>query len=315
MVLKLILLSAGSKTRLLHNFVSELSLINPDFQIHVLDSKPPAGFDDKRVFFHYLNPSMWNSSKSMYESIAPYNADIILPTRNGELSLLSKMSDEIKELKGKVVISSNDEVLNCTDKYALANSGRFDDELFIDTFNSFEPIASDKIVIKERFGAGSKGLVICETKRINQNLIKKFQEPVYQNFVSGREFSADLYFTRSSLIHACSLRFRDKTIDGESTQSTFFSNEAILNSFNSLFQNSKFRGPVNVQGFLLESGSFIFFDINPRIGGAFFMTRFNGFELSKWIVQEYFESSTPDSFSSQNFSGVVIRNEMQYEVQ
>lgn len=312
MGLKLILLSAGSKIRLLQNFVSELSRLNPDFQIHVLDSNPKLRLDDPRVFFHDLDPIIWNSAASMYKTIVDFDANIILPTRNAELALLSKMSEDFEELREKVVISSNDVVLNCVDKYALANSGRFDKSLFIDTFRTLEAITSEKTVIKERFGAGSKGLVICETADVNRDVIAKFEEPIFQNFVRGKEFSADLYFSKSSSLHALSLRFRDKTINGESIQSTFFSNEKIVNSLTSHLQDSNFRGPVNVQGFMQESGNYKLFDINPRVGGAFFMSRYNGFELSKWLVQEYFESSAPDRFSPQNFSGVVIRNEAGY---
>lgn len=312
MGLKLILLSAGSKIRLVHNFVFELGRLNPNFQIHVLDSNPKMRLDDPRVFYHDLDPIIWHSTASMYKTIVDFDANIILPTRNAELSLLSRISKDFEELREKVVISSNDVVLNCVDKYALANSDRFDKRLFIDTFSNLEAITSEKTVIKERFGAGSKGLVICETADINRDVIAKFEDPIFQNFVEGKEFSADLYFSKSSSLHALSLRFRDKTIDGESIQSTFFTNEKIENLLTSHLQDSNFRGPVNIQGFMLESGNFKLFDINPRVGGAFFMTRYNGFELSKWLVQEYFESSAPDKFSSRNFSGVVIRNDAGY---
>ena len=314
MGLRIILLSAGSKIRLLHNYVFELSSLTTDFQIHVLDSNPSMHFDDPRVFYHCADPCMWNSPTSMYKSLAYFNADIILPTRNSELALLSRMAEDFIELREKIVISSNDVVVNCIDKYALANSNLIDKSFFIDTFNCVEAITSEKTVIKERFGAGSKGLVICETAEINHDVIAKFEEPIFQNFVRGKEFSADLYFTKSSSLHALSLRFRDKTIDGESVQSTFFSNDKIEDSLNSLLRDSNFRGPINVQGFLLDSGNFKLFDINPRIGGSYFMSRFNGFRLSKWLVQEYFDSSAPDRFSSQNFSGVVNRSGMGYEV-
>jgi predicted ATP-grasp superfamily ATP-dependent carboligase len=79
-------------------------------------------------------------------------------------------------------------------------------------------------------------------------------------------------------------------------------------------QNSSFKGPINIQGFIQESNDFSIFDINPRIGGSFFMSRFNGFELSRWLIQEYFESVTPKKFSCVNFSKVVVRNETGYDV-
>jgi carbamoyl-phosphate synthase large subunit len=314
MAVKFLLLSAGSKFRLLYNFIFELSQLNIDFQIHVLDKNPNNGFDDKRVFFHLTDVEHWNSTASLHSVIAQVNADIILPTRNAELSLLSKITEDFKDLREKTVISRNDIIVNCTDKYALANSGQFDKQFVVETFDTFGAITGDTTVIKERFGAGSKGLVICPTAEVDSSVIAKFENPIFQNWVGGREFSADLYFTKSSSLHALSLRFRDKIIDGEATQATFFSNKKIVELITELVQTSSFRGPINIQGFIKESNDFSIFDINPRIGGSFFMSRFNGFELSRWLIQEYFESVTPTKFSCVNFSKVVVRNETGYDV-
>lgn len=309
----LLILSAGTKIRLVKNFLRELEELPFKVKVHVVDTSPLPQLDSLPVKIHKLKSSFWNSAQSFRDFYFEHDISLVLPTRNGELLFLREVTEKFPQLNGVVAVSETSFLRNSLDKISLSNSGFFDSSYFLPAFSDYRKLQTKRAVIKERFGAGSRNLIRCNTSKIPLQEVSEFEAPIYQDFYAGREFSVDVYMNRSCKSHAISMRFRDEIENGECIQSTFFEDNEVRDAIIKVLSNRGARGPINVQGILDSHGNFKFFDINPRIGGAYFMSRYGGFTLTKWLIQEYGLNEEPTEFHSTDFRGRVARTANGYE--
>jgi len=216
-----------------------------------------------------------------------YEIRLIIPSRNSDALLLSSSIDLFEENGIDVLVSNHVFISKCVDKLIFSEAFRQKSNSILNSSTKIDDLTQDKFVAKERYGSGSVNLHLDLTKEnfvMNQIIL---EDPIFQEMLSGTEFSADLWFNRNYVLHALSVRTRAITHSGEAVVSSFISNNKINVEIKKILNNEFIRGPINLQGFILPNDDIKVFEINPRFGGAYIMNKFVGFEVTKWINEEY----------------------------
>ncbi|UCF92614.1 MAG: ATP-grasp domain-containing protein [Desulfobacterales bacterium] len=145
----------------------------------------------------------------------------IIPTRDGELEFFARSKPLLEANAIFVMTSPLDGVRICLDKL-----------LFYETFRDHPkvnaiPTATEpghcncaRWVVKERFGAGSRGIHLNLAADEAQAAAGQLGHPVYQPYIDGREFSIDLYIDKAGEPVGSIARSRDRIVDGESQVTT-----------------------------------------------------------------------------------------------
>ena len=224
---------------------------------------------------------------ALIEECRRRNISLIIPSSNSDASILSMYAARFVENNIDVVVSENYFIDLCIDKLKFSQYFGAKSNSILESALNLSEIDSTRIVAKERFGAGSIGVALNLVKSEISLAELKLKNPIFQQFLDGQEFSADVWVKRNGDIHAIALRERQVIQNGESVQCEFFENLSITSEIHKILKNEKIKGPLNIQGFVDTSGSFKFIEINPRFGGAFLMSRFAGFSVADWIYEEY----------------------------
>ena len=133
----------------------------------------------------------------LIEYINSHSIDILIPTIDGEMSLISQYQYQIKaQTKSKIIVGSFQDVTVCDDKLATSNYLKSRDISQPKTMaaTDVEEIKyylsnDEKIMMKPRFGGGSKGIqILDETNYQRSDLIN--DQYVYQVFDTyAKEFT------------------------------------------------------------------------------------------------------------------------------
>jgi carbamoyl-phosphate synthase large subunit len=120
-----------------------------------------------------------------------------------------------------VMISSRKSVQTCLDKRSFFNTLNSQTNLNpILTVDHPDPDHGDRWVVKERYGAGSKNILLDATVEAARSSLDRFRNPICQPYIHGREYSVDLYLSQKAIPKGCIVRTRDVVIHGESQVTT-----------------------------------------------------------------------------------------------
>lgn len=209
---------------------------------------------------------------------------LILPTRDSELLFWAKHRDKFLENGIKIVVSPFNSLLICIDKF---NFSKFCSDKALSVIPSYININDcyfDNFVVKERFGAGSRSIGINLNVEQATGHAKFLKEPIFQPFIEGKEFSADLWVDRDHKVKGVILRTRDLVINGESQVTTTFFNSEIEEKVVALIESIGLYGPVVVQGIIDSCQNIHIIECNPRFGGASTLGIVAGVDSFFWSI-------------------------------
>jgi carbamoyl-phosphate synthase large subunit len=137
------------------------------------------------------------------------------------------------------------------------------------------------LVVKPRGGHGSKNVHFCSARHQARVLCELVPDPVIQEHVTGREFTADCLIDREG--HASViLRWRLLIKGGLSVVSATFHDEDTARLVMSVLAAIGAAGPCCVQGIIRDDGSrprVQFLEANARFAGAFRLSEAAGADL------------------------------------
>lgn len=215
-----------------------------------------------------------------------HNIGAIIPTRDGELEFFSKNREWFAKNGIAVMISNLEAIHMCADKLQFFQWLQENDYPAIPTAISISEIDScEKYVVKERFGAGSHSIGICLSREEAEQHAKDLKHPIFQPYISGEEYSVDLYRDVSGNVKGCIARRRDRIVNGESQITT---TERKLN-LETLCKNIADRlnlfGHAVFQVIEAENKLWIV-ECNPRFGGASTASVAAGLDSFYWFLLE-----------------------------
>lgn len=287
-----LLTSAGSKIPLLRAVRAAARRIDPDARIVAGDIDPDAPS-------RYLANSFWRMPEldrldltTILSECKRRDIRTILPTRDGELAFWAEARPALEAAGVAVIVSSPESVALCLDKLAFAEWGKAAGLPVIPAAVQPENVPGPLLVVKERFGAGSRsiglGLSPSEARRHASGLA----DPLFQPLIAGPEISVDAWLTAAATVHGLVLRRRDRVVNGESRVTTTFRDARLEMQAAGVLERLSLSGPVVMQAIVRETGLAVI-EVNARFGGASTASISVGLDMLYWSLFERARPGAP----------------------
>jgi carbamoyl-phosphate synthase large subunit len=265
---KVLVSSASKKVPLIKSMQAAARRIDASALVVAGDIAPEA-------LSSYVADEFWLMPKTLDENLTEIiggclerKITTVLPTRDAELSFWARHARQF-QLAGIEVIVSNEEAVNvCLDKWKFSQKGIELGICVIPSELSPEEIGEKNIVVKERFGAGSRAIGINLGLAEAKTHAEKLQAPIFQRHVEGVEISVDAWLDRHRKVKGLVLRKRDYVVHGESQVTTTFSDPGLEAQAKHALEEIGLRGPVVLQGIIDSKSRLHIIECNPRFGGA-----------------------------------------------
>ena len=212
-----------------------------------------------------------------------HRIDAIVPTRDGELLFFAKLKDDLRSIGTFILGSPASGVEICLDKLAFHQACS---ATSIQTETNLEKIRSPFYVVKERYGSGSRDILIKASKSEALSHADQRQAPVFQPWIDGQEYSVDLYLTKSGHELGAIVRSRDVIINGEAQISTTVNFPKLRETCVEMAKQLQLTGHLVVQALVDKQSRIHIIECNCRIGGASTLSFAAGLLTPIWLFCE-----------------------------
>ncbi|MBU1627516.1 ATP-grasp domain-containing protein [bacterium] len=209
-------------------------------------------------------------------TIKKYDISAIIPSTDKDLLFLSANKKSIEEEQVKIVISDDEVIKTTSDKFSTYTYFVKNE---ISTPKSWLPVEIKDIkdcdfplIIKPRFGIGSKDINKVFTREELDFFIGKVDKPIIQKLEDGVEYSFDTLSDFSAIPLEIVPRERISTRSGEIFRGRTVKSKKLIKQVLNLLGKIKIKGPAVIQGFAGKDEKLSFTEINPRFGSGMHLT-------------------------------------------
>ena len=279
--------SLSGKIALFQEVVRDVQLHNPDSIVIGTDCNPDCPGASEVEHFIIMPRLNELSDKDLVQFCIENDITHVLPTRDGELNFWATRRNLLADIGVTPWVSGGNFLKLCEDKMDFFQKWKDSEIPAIPTFNKINPSMANNWVVKERKGSASRkiGLNLSPERAVqmSENLI----DPIFQPFISGKEFSAETWVNHGNQCHGVLLRWRDKVVNGESHHTTVFRNSIWEAKLKKVFEHqSGAYGHCLAQVLVDSRGGLHLIEINPRLGGASPLAFRAGLHSIKWHLLE-----------------------------
>lgn len=196
--------------------------------------------------------------------------NLVMPTIDTDLLVLSQNVDAFERIGTRVLISKPDKILVCRDKN---NTGEFFESCGLKaprTFNNYKDYTGPyPCFIKPKDGSSSINAFKVEDKEELEVYAGQVADYIIQPFVSGREFTIDIFCDFEGKPIYITPRERLQVRAGEVLKTQIHVDDTMIEEAKRLCLRFRPCGPMTVQ--LIQdqnSGVNYYIEINPRYGGG-----------------------------------------------
>lgn len=283
--------SAGSKIPLLRALRDAAQRIDPDATIVAGDIDPDAASRCLADSFWRMPELETLDLETIISECRRRDVRTILPTRDGELAFWAGARPALEAAGISVIVSRPEGVALCLDKLAFAEWGKAAGLPVIPAARQPGSLADPSLVVKERFGAGSRSIGIGLSPSDARRHATGLADPLFQPLVTGLEISIDAWLTSAGAVHGLVLRRRDRVVNGESQTTTTFRDAKLEAQAANVLERLGPSGPVVMQAIVGETGLAVI-EVNARFGGASTASLSVGLDMLYWSL---FERAWPDA--------------------
>jgi len=291
----ILITSASRKVPLLKAIKDAAVRINPHAQVIAGDTDPMA-------VARYVADQFWQMPRlddsvldELIDGCRARSISVVFPTRDGELDFWARHRESFAQVGIEVIVSSPEGIARCRDKIAFASFGGDCNLPMIPASMTSESFSVGTLVVKERFGAGSRGLGLDLTTEAAIEHARGLDEPIFQPFVAGPEISIDGWADRHGQVVGVVLRRRDRVMSGESQVTTTFRDSKLEDQAIRVLNALQLCGPVVLQAIVADSGLQVI-ECNPRFGGASTTSIAVGLDSFYWSLAEALGDLTAPTF-------------------
>ena len=217
---------------------------------------------------------------------AKENIHAILPMTNKAIDFMDKNRVEFDGGDLLLYLADHNRIQTSNDKRRLAEFFTQKNFASPDLIDPKKPFPGFPLIAKDPCGEGGKNCFKIEDQTEFDFYSKKLPNHIFQRFVQGREFSIDWFSNKKGLPVVVVPRERLVARAGEVMVSRIELIPDIIESAKRLGTRLQLRGPGNFQGFLEESGEFLFTDVNLRFGSGVLHTIHAGANIPEMMLQE-----------------------------
>lgn len=260
-----------------------------------------GGDSDKNCIGRYFTDEFWHMPKLdvlTKEDVLAYakknKISCIIPTRNGELLFWSKIKTFLLKEDIHVMVSSRSALKICLDKqlfFEFLSEHHFP---AIVTSSNILDIEANRFVVKEKEGTGSCDIGLDLTKNKAIEHAKALKDPIFQPFVTGQEYTVDLYIDKQGVVQGCIARKRLLIASGESQITETEKNRPLEELCAKIALAIGLKGHLVFQAIENKSKkSYSIVECNPRFGGASTLSVEAGLNSFSWFFLEALNKSLP----------------------
>lgn len=218
---------------------------------------------------------------------ARHQIDLLVPTIDTELELLSLHQHQFRELGVTVLISSPSTNEIC---YSKKKTSIFFEKIGVKTPKVYElSEITDRnfpLILKPDFGSSSVGFYHVKN-RAELNFFSNYVEnAIVQELIVGEEYTIDILLDFQGNAISIVPRVRLETRAGEISKGITVKNPALIAAAKQVVESLPGAiGCITVQCFLRADGEIVFIEINPRFGGGYPLSYRAGADFPSWLMQ------------------------------
>ncbi len=287
----ILITSAGRRVSLVELFqkaIIQLDIKGKVFAVDLQEHAPALqAADESQVVMRVTDE---NYIDQLLEICKINDINLIVPTIDTELSILSAASDLLSQNNIKVLVCDNDINHIFMDKrraQSFFESNNIPTPRLYSTEESIE-LTNDKypLLLKPANGSCSIGVTKVYNKKELIFFLDYLDDPIVQEFIQGDEYTIDVLVDFLGKVQCAVPRLRIETRAGEVSKAITINDKDIIDwSYRVTELMSGVIGCVTLQCFKQKNGELKFIEINPRFGGGFPLTAAAGANYPLWILQ------------------------------
>ena len=285
---RILFCSLSAKLSLYIEVLRNAQMFSKDAKVIGCDSN--VNCDAAKKIEHFIHLPNLNSltDAQLIEILSDHKITHILPTRDGELSFWAKKKDWLSQHNITTWVSDIRFVECCNDKQLFSMQWADSSITPIRTLCDTSDPSIVRWVVKEKVGSGSSNIALSvDADEARELASESFNQPIFQPFIRGREFTAEAWISKTSECHGPLLRWRNKVVSGESHQTTQFNNSEWESLVSEVFLHTPGAyGHCLAQVIVDDEMKLHLIEINPRLGGASPLALRAGLNSVYWHLME-----------------------------
>jgi carbamoyl-phosphate synthase large subunit len=229
--------------------------------------------------------------KELLRIVSANHIDLLVPTVDLDLKLLSQNKHKFAERGCYVLVSSAHIIEICQDKrktFSFLHKNGFDTPL---TMSPRAAMATKKLkfpcFLKPWDGFASRGNAVVKNRKELEFYSKRIPNCIVQEFIPGTEYTCDVFVDFDMKARCVVPRKRIEVRGGEVSKGQVVKNRRIMVQTAKLVELlGAGPGVITLQLFLDKKRKIKFIEINPRFGGGVPLSIKAGANFPKWILQQ-----------------------------
>ena len=233
-----------------------------------------------------------NYITALLACVDKHHAGCLLPTIDTDLLAIARHRNAFAEKNCAALIAEPDIIATCRDKIATFEFLRANE---IDTPQTYTPAeiaaATDvqfPLFIKPRNGSASMWVQKLDDRDDLTHYLRKIDNPIVQEFVSGVEHTLDVYVGLNGRPRCVVPRARWQVRGGEVSKGVVVKDLEVMEAGRRVVEalGESVRGLVTLQCIVTPQRRIRFIEINPRFGGGAPLGIAAGADYPRWLLQE-----------------------------
>lgn len=286
-MIRILFTGVGRRVELVQSFRRAAIVLNKDLKLYGADmtkTAPALSYCDfSREVVAISNPTYIDNLLLICKTD---NIDLLIPTIDTDLLILSENKERFKAIGTRVMVSSPDMIRVCRDKN---NTSQF----FVDCglhapFPVNEWIKYTSVFpafIKPKDGSSSINAYKVNNKKELEMYAAQIKDYIVQPFITGKEYTIDIFCNWKGDPITIVPRERLQVRSGEVLKTRICMDSTMIEESRILCKAFKPCGPMTVQLIRDENGIDWFIEINPRFGGGAPLSMKAGARSSETILK------------------------------
>lgn len=304
--LNILFTCVGRRVELIQSFIETAFDMNIQLCIIGVDNSehaPALAFCNKIHLVCKILDS--NYIPSLLRICSNENVDLVIPTIDTDLLLLSQNRLAFLELGTEVLISAEDKIQICRDKRLTSH---FFTHCGLQTpktiDNVLEYAEGYPCFIKPRDGSSSINTFKINSQEELYEIAEKVPQYIIQPFISGIEYTVDVFCDFNGAPLHIIPRKRLLMRSGEVLVSQIDRDRKIILECEKLIKAFKPRGPLTIQLIRNSEGVDYYIEINPRFGGGCPISIKSGDNIIKSLFSLLLETENVNN-PNESLNGIV----------
>ncbi len=268
---KILFTSVGRRVELIQTFRNAAIELGVAVQIIGGDislTAPALFFCDKTIQTHRIKDEKY--IPHLIEFCKNEKVDLLIPTIDTDLLLLSQNVSQFAEVGTRVLISKEEKIKICRDKILTAtyfNSLGLKSPLPVDDYLNYNE--GFPAFIKPKDGSSSISAYKVNNQEELESYAKQIPNYIVQPFIEGVEYTVDVFCDFYGNPICITPRERVSVRSGEVLKTRIHQDDEIVLEVKKLIEDFKPCGPITIQLIKqLGTNKNFYIEINPRYGGG-----------------------------------------------